>query len=58
MKIVSLGLGAWLAERAGVEVVYYLGGSLLFASGLIGLVALHDERLEQQVSNRKEETKL
>ena len=58
MKIVSLGLGAWLAERAGVEVVYYLGGSLLFTSGLIGLMALRDERLEQQVSNRKEETKL
>lgn len=58
MKIVSLGLGAWLAERAGVEVVYYLGGSLLFTSGLIGLMVLRDERLEQQVSNRKEETKL
>jgi predicted MFS family arabinose efflux permease len=43
MKIVSIGLGAWLAERAGVEVVYYLGGSLLFTSGLIGLMALREE---------------
>lgn len=38
MKIVSLGLGAWLAERASVEVVYYLGGSLLITSGIVGLI--------------------
>lgn len=46
MKIASLGLGAWLAERAGVQTVYYLGGSLLFTSGVIGLIALRDLRSE------------
>lgn len=50
MKIVSLGVGGWLAEWASVEMVYYLGGSLLLISGLIGLVALRDERLEQPAS--------
>jgi MFS family permease len=37
MKILSLGVGAWLAERAGVRVVYYAGGVLLFMSGVVGL---------------------
>ncbi len=45
MTIVSLGWGAWLAERAGVEVVYYVGGSLLVISGLAGLFLLRGERL-------------
>ncbi len=47
MKVISLGMGGWLAERAGIEAVYYLGGAMLVASGLIGLVALRDERLKQ-----------
>jgi MFS family permease len=50
MKIVSLGAGGWLAERTSIEVVYYVGGTLLLISGLIGLFALHDERLEQPAS--------
>lgn len=37
MKIISLGLGGWLADWASVEVVYYVGGTLLFISGLLGL---------------------
>jgi predicted MFS family arabinose efflux permease len=47
MKVISLGLGGWLAERAGVEVVYYIGGTMLVISGLTGIIALRDERLEQ-----------
>ncbi len=47
MKIISLGLGAWLAERAGVELVYYIGGFLLIVSGIVGLITLRDVRLEQ-----------
>ncbi|GAC1649923.1 MAG: MFS transporter [Herpetosiphon sp.] len=42
MTIVSLGGGAYLAEHAGVEVVYYLGGTLLALSGLVGIIALRD----------------
>lgn len=41
MRIASLGLGAWLADRAGVEATYYLGGALLFVSGLVGLALFH-----------------
>jgi MFS family permease len=41
MRIASLGLGAWLADRAGVEATYYLGGVLLFVSGLVGLALFH-----------------
>jgi len=47
MKLLSLGAGAWLSEQAGVEVVYYVGGSLLFLSGAAGLIALGDQRLAQ-----------
>jgi MFS family permease len=50
MKIVSLGIVGWLAEQTSVEVVYYLGGTLLLISGLIGLITLRDERLEQPAS--------
>jgi MFS family permease len=46
MKIVSLGIGAWLAEVAGVHVVYYVGGALLIGSGITGLLTLHDIRLD------------
>lgn len=45
MKVISLGLGGWLAERMSVEVVYYIGGTMLFLSGLTGIVALRGERL-------------
>jgi len=47
MTVVSLGIGAYLAEHAGVEVVYYLGGTLLLVAGVVGMVALRDERQEQ-----------
>jgi predicted MFS family arabinose efflux permease len=44
MKVLSLGWGGWLAERTSVEMVYYLGGSMLVLAGLVGLVTLRDER--------------
>jgi MFS family permease len=43
MKLLSLGLGAWLAEQAGIQVVYYLGGALLALSGVLGMVLLRGE---------------
>ncbi|MCE7872774.1 hypothetical protein DYH09_20660 [bacterium CPR1] len=45
MKVVSLDWGGWLAEQAGVEMVYYLGGAMLVLAGLSGIVALRDEWL-------------
>ncbi|MBI1881754.1 MAG: MFS transporter [Chloroflexi bacterium] len=44
MKVVSLGWGGWLAERAGVEVVYYVGGTMRILAGLIGITMLRGER--------------
>lgn len=40
MKVISLGLGGWLAQRYGIEVVYYFGGILLCISGVYGVLAL------------------
>lgn len=37
MKIISLAVGGWLADWASVEVVYYVGGTILFLSGVLGL---------------------
>ena len=50
MKVLSLGLGGWLAERAGVEVVYYIGGVMLVLSGVLGMIILRDARLEQHTA--------
>ena len=50
MKVFSLGIGGWLAERAGVEVVYYIGGTMLVLSGLTGIVALRGERLGESTA--------
>ena len=38
MRILSLGLGGWLADRTDVQTAYYLGGAFLFLSGMVGLV--------------------
>ncbi len=47
MKVISLGVGGYLAQWASIEAVYYLGGSLLVISGLVGLLTLRDVRLAQ-----------
>jgi hypothetical protein len=47
MKVISLGIGGYLAERADIEVVYYIGGTLLVIAGLTGIIALRDERLRE-----------
>ena len=50
-KVLSLGIGGWLAQQFGVEVVYYLGGILLMLSGVYGSLAL---RTIDFVSGRRE----
>jgi MFS family permease len=40
MKVLSLGIGGWLAQQFGIEVVYYLGGALLVLAGWYGVLAL------------------
>jgi MFS family permease len=44
MKVISLGLGGWLAEQASVEIVYYVGGTLLMISGLVGILTLRSQQ--------------
>jgi len=48
MKIISLGIGGWLAEQSRVEVVYYLGGSLLTISGILGIILLKNGPPQQE----------
>jgi MFS family permease len=38
-RLVSLGVGGVLADRYGIQVVYYLGGGLLLAAAAAGLTA-------------------
>jgi hypothetical protein len=50
MKVLSLCGGGVLADQVGVAAVYYLGGTLLVCSGIIGLLTLHDTRLADTTS--------
>ncbi len=53
MRLASLGLGGIVAEFFGVRVVYYLGGTLLFGAGLLGLLLLRTYTFtESTVSQR------
>jgi MFS family permease len=45
MRVVSLGVGGYVAERLGIQAVYYVGGLLLIIAGASGMIALRDERL-------------
>ncbi len=45
MKVLSLGVGGVLADHGGVEMVDYLGGTLLVCSGMVGLLTLRATRL-------------
>ena len=40
MRLLSLGVGGWLADRAGISSVYVIGGALLTLAGVLGLVML------------------
>lgn len=46
MRLLSLGLGGLLVDKVGIQVVYYLGGSLLIVSGLLGLVLLSSYKFQ------------
>ena len=39
-RLASLGLGAVIVDRFGVEPLFWMGGSLLFTAGVLGLVLL------------------
>lgn len=40
MRLLSLGLGALLVDRIGIEPLFWVGGSLLFLAGVLGLALL------------------
>ena len=40
MRLLSLGLGALLVDRIGIEPLFWIGGSLLFLAGALGLALL------------------
>ncbi|MGI8682522.1 MAG: MFS transporter [Mycobacteriales bacterium] len=39
-RLVSLGIGGYLADAIGISAVFYLGGGLLLVAGLVGLAAV------------------
>lgn len=43
-RLLSLGLSALVVDRLGVEPLYWIGGTLLFLSGALGLVLLGGTR--------------
>ncbi len=47
MRLVSLGIGVLMVDTIGVQAVYYAGGTLLTASGIIGLLLLGGYRFEE-----------
>ena len=49
MRLTSLGLGGLLVDKVGIQMVYYLGGSLLMGSGLLGLALLRSYKFRRQV---------
>ena len=40
MRLLSLGLGALVVDRLGVDPLYWIGGTLLFLAGSLGLPPL------------------
>jgi hypothetical protein len=50
MRLVSLGVGGVLADSLGVRTVYYIGGTLLAGSGVLGLVLLRGHNLKEPSS--------
>ena len=47
LRLVSLGLGALVVDRFGIEPLFWIGGSLLFAAGVLGLTLLGSFRFSE-----------
>ena len=50
MRLLSLGVGALVVDRVGVQPLYWAGGTLLFAAGALGLTLLGRYRFATDVS--------
>jgi len=51
MRLLSLGLGALVVDRLGVQPLFWIGGSLLFLAGVLGLALLGKIRLAPEPSS-------
>ena len=51
MRLLSLGLGALVVDRVGVQPLFWIGGSLLFLAGVLGLALLGKIRLAPEPSS-------
>ncbi|MDP9068448.1 MAG: MFS transporter [Actinomycetota bacterium] len=49
-RLVSLGLGGFVADRIGITSVYVLGGALLIAAAVFGFAAMPREAMTETVS--------
>ena len=50
MRLLSLGAGALVVDRIGIQPLYWTGGALLFAAGALGLALLGRFRFEATAS--------
>lgn len=59
MKLLSLSLAGLRSDRFGVEIVYYIGGSLLAVAGILGLELFKNyqfKSLNQSVNENSRES--
>ena len=47
MQLISLVLGGVFVDRLGIQTIYYIGGTLLIVTGVLGLALLGDYRFER-----------
>lgn len=51
MRLLSLGLGGILVDRAGIQPVFWIGGGLLATAGILGLALLRDYDFQRAASS-------
>ncbi len=49
MQLLSLLAGGLLADRVGVQVIYYVGGTMLVGAGLLGMLLLRNYDFQEPV---------
>ena len=47
MQLISLVLGGIFVDRLGIQTIYYIGGTLLIVTGILGLALLGDYRFDR-----------
>jgi len=52
-RLLSIGIGGFLADRLGITVVYALGGVLLLCAGALGMFGLSSRQLQSPIGPTK-----